>query len=171
MPATPDDLFAFLDSLGIRHSTVQHPALFTVEQSQALRGQVPGAHTKNLFLKDKKGALYLVTALEDAAIELKSLHNRIGARGRFSFGAADQMRETLGVEPGSVTPLGVINDTECRVNVVLDAELMKHDLINAHPLVNTMTTTLAREDLLRFLRATGHEPLIAPVAGQAVEAL
>ena len=111
MPATPDDLFAYLDRLAIPHSTVQHPALFTVEQSQALRGRVPGAHTKNLFLKDKKGSLYLVTALEDAAIELKSLHNTIGAKGRFSFGAADQMRETLGVEPGSVTPLGVLNDT------------------------------------------------------------
>ena len=167
MPATPDDLFAYLDRLAIRHSTVQHPPLFTVEQSQALRGRVPGAHTKNLFLKDKKGSLYLVTALEDAAIELKSLHNRIGAKGRFSFGAADQMRETLGVEPGSVTPLGVLNDTQGRVNVVLDAALMAHELINAHPLTNTMTTALARKDLVRFLRATGHEPLIVPVAGPA----
>jgi Ala-tRNA(Pro) deacylase len=167
MPATPDDLFAYLDRLAIPHSTVQHPALFTVEQSQALRGRIPGAHTKNLFLKDKKGSLYLVTALEEAAIELKSLHNRIGAKGRFSFGAADQMRETLGVEPGSVTPLGVINDTQRRVNVVLDTTLMAHELINAHPLTNTMTTALARDDLMRFLRATGHEPLIVPVAGPA----
>ena len=164
MPATPDDLFAFLDRLGIRHSTVQHAALFTVEQSQALRGRVPGAHTKNLFLKDKKGSLYLVTALEDATIELKSLHGRIGAKGRFSFGPAEQMRETLGVEPGAVTPLGALNDTQRQVTVVLDAALMRHELINAHPLVNTMTTALAREDLLRFLRATGHEPLITPVA-------
>jgi Ala-tRNA(Pro) deacylase len=170
MPATPEQLFAYLDRLGIRHSTVQHPALFTVEQSQALRGQVPGAHTKNLFLKDKKGSLYLVTALEDAAIELKSLHNRIGAKGRFSFGSADQMRETLGVEPGSVTPFGAVNDTQGRVTVALDAALMTHDLINAHPLTNSMTTALAREDLLRFLRATGHEPLILPVSDAAAEA-
>jgi Ala-tRNA(Pro) deacylase len=167
MPATPDDLFAFFDRLAIPHSTIQHPPLFTVEQSQALRGRIPGAHTKNLFLKDKKGALFLVTAPEDAAIELKSLHNRLGAKGRFSFGPAAQMLEALGVEPGSVTPFGALNDTRGRVTVVLDATLMTHDLINAHPLVNTMTTTLARDDLLRFLRATGHEPLIAPVSGPA----
>ncbi len=170
MPTTPEQLFAYLDRLGIPHSTVRHEALFTVEQSQALRGRVPGAHTKNLFLKDKKGSLYLVTALEDAAIELKSLHIRIGAKGRFSFGSADQMRERLGVEPGSVTPLGALNDTEGRVTVVLDAALMTHELINAHPLTNIMTTALAREDLLRFLRATGHEPLILSVAGGAAEA-
>ena len=108
-----------------------------------------------------------MTALEDATIELKSLHNRLGARGRFSFGPAGQMLETLGVEPGSVTPFGALNDTRGLVTVVLDAALVAHDLINAHPLVNTMTTTLARDDLLRFLRATGHEPLIAPVASPA----
>ena len=97
---------------------------------------------------------------------MKSLHNRVGAKGRFSFGSADQMREVLGVEPGSVTPLGVLNDTQARITVVLDAALMAHDLINAHPLTNTMTTAMARDDLLRFLRATGHEPLIVAVAGE-----
>ena len=96
MPATPDDLFAFLDRLGIAHATVTHPPLFTVEESQALRGKIPGGHSKNLFLRDKKGALFLVSALEDAAIELKSLHRTLGASGRFSFGSADLMRETLG---------------------------------------------------------------------------
>src|SRR5213593_1016490 len=105
MAATPAELFAFLDRLGIAHATVTHPALFTVEQSRELRGTIPGGHTKNLFLKDKKGALYLVTALEDAVIELKSLHRRIGAAGRFSFGSADQLRTALGIEPGAVTPL------------------------------------------------------------------
>src|SRR5262250_2905303 len=105
MPATPDDLFALLDRLGIAHRTVSHPPLFTVEESRALRGQIPGGHTKNLFLKDKKGALYLVTAPEDAAIDLKSLHRRLGASGRFSFGSADQLRAVLGVDPGAVTPL------------------------------------------------------------------
>ena len=104
MPATPDDLFAFLDRLGIAHATVTHPPLFTVEESRALRGKIPGGHTKNLFLRDKKGALFLVSALEDAAIELKSLHRTLGASGRFSFGSADLMRETLGIEPGAVTP-------------------------------------------------------------------
>jgi Ala-tRNA(Pro) deacylase len=160
MPMTPTDLFAFLDRLGIAHATVTHPALFTVEQSRALRGTVPGGHTKNLFLKDKKGALFLVTALEDAVIELKSLHRRLAASGRFSFGSADLMRETLGIEPGAVTPFAAINDRDRRVSVVLDAALMRHDTINAHPLVNTMTTSIARADLLRFLEATGHAPRI-----------
>ena len=124
MPATPEDLFAALDRLGIAHPTVTHPPLFTVEESQALRGAIPGGHTKNLFLKDKKGALFLVTALEDAAIELKSLHRRLGASGRFSFGSADVLLEALGVVPGAVTPFGAINDTGGRVTVVLDAELI-----------------------------------------------
>ena len=126
MPITPADLFAALDRLGIAHPTVTHPPLFTVEQSQGLRGQIPGGHTKNLFLRDKKGALYLVTAEEDAAIELKSLHRRLGASGRFSFGSADLLMETLGVAPGAVTPLAAINDTDGRVTVVLDAGLMQH---------------------------------------------
>jgi Ala-tRNA(Pro) deacylase len=165
MPATPDQLFAALDRLGIVHPTVTHPPLFTVEQSQALRGAIPGGHTKNLFLKDKKGALFLVTALEDAAIELKSLHRRLGASGRFSFGSADVLLETLGVAPGAVTPFGAINDTGGRVTVVLDAELMRHSTVNAHPLVNTMTTSIARDDLVRFLESTGHPPRIAAVTG------
>jgi Ala-tRNA(Pro) deacylase len=164
MPATPDDLFAFFDRLGIVHSTVTHPPLFTVEQSQSLRGSIPGGHTKNLFLKDKKGALYLVTALEDARIDLKSLHRRLGAGGRFSFGAADLLREMLGVEPGAVTPFGALNDLAGRVAIVLDTALMAHTTINAHPLVNTMTTSIGRDDLISFLRATGHEPRIEPLS-------
>jgi Ala-tRNA(Pro) deacylase len=135
-----------------------------VEQSQSLRGTIPGGHTKNLFLKDKKGALVLVTALEDAVIDLKSLHRRLDASGRFSFGSAEAMEETLGVRPGAVTPFGAINDTAGRVAVVLDAGLMEHTTINAHPLVNTMTTSIAREDLVRFLESTGHPPRIANVA-------
>ena len=167
MPLTPDQLFVALDRLGIGHTTVNHPPLFTVEQSQTLRGSIPGGHTKNLFLKDKKGALYLVTAEEDAAIDLKSLHRRLGASGRFSFGSAELMLETLGVTPGAVTPFGVINDTGRRVTVVLDAGLMRHAVINAHPLANTMTTSIARDDLVRFLEATGHPPRIEPIAGEA----
>jgi Ala-tRNA(Pro) deacylase len=164
MPATPDDLFAFLDRLGIAHATVTHPPLFTVEQSQALRGQIPGGHTKNLFLKDKKGILYLVVAQEDALIDLKSLHRRLHTSGRFSFGSADLMRETLGVEPGSVTPFGLINDTGRRVSVVLDAPMMRHARLNYHPLTNTMTTTIASGDLIRFIEATGHAPRIEAVS-------
>ncbi len=165
MPATSDDLFAALDRLGIAHPTVTHPPLFTVEESQALRGAIPGGHTKNLFLKDKKSTLFLVTALEDAAIELKSLHRRLGATGRFSFGPADVMLETLGVVPGAVTPFGVINDTAGRVAGVGDADLMRHPTVNAHPLVNTMTTSIGRDDLIRFLESTGHPPRIVAVTG------
>jgi Ala-tRNA(Pro) deacylase len=164
MPATPADLFAFLDKLGIAHPTMTHAPLFTVEESQALRGTISGAHTKNLFLKDKKGALFLVTALEDAVIELKSLHRRLGASGRFSFGSAELMRETLGIEPGAVTPFAAMNDGARRVTVVLDAALMRYASINAHPLTNTMTTTIARDDLVRFLEATGHPPRVEAVA-------
>src|SRR5262249_8198280 len=125
--------------------------------------QIQGAHTKNLFLKDKKGALYLVVALEDGAIELKSLHRQLGASGRFSFGSADLMRETLGIEPGSVTPFAAINDTARRVTVILDAAMMAHATLNFHPLRNTMTTSIARDDLTKFLTATGHSPRIEPV--------
>jgi Ala-tRNA(Pro) deacylase len=167
MPASPDDLFAYLHRLGIAHRTVQHPAVFTVEESRTLRGQIAGAHTKNLFLRDKRGALYLVTALENAAIELKSLHRLLGASGRFSFGPAELMRATLGVEPGAVTPFGALNDTQGRVTVVLDAAMMAHETLNFHPLVNTMTTAIGRADLVRFLAATGHAARIEPVAGAA----
>jgi Ala-tRNA(Pro) deacylase len=160
---SPDTLFARLDALGISHRTVEHAPLFTVEQSQALRGTIPGGHTKNLFLKDKKDALFLVTVEEDALVDLKSLHHVLGA-GRLSFGSAGLLREVWGVEPGAVTALGAINDTAGRVTVILDAGLMRHALINCHPLVNTMTTTIARDDLVRFLEATGHPPRILPVA-------
>jgi Ala-tRNA(Pro) deacylase len=167
MPKTPDELFAALDRLGVPHRTVHHPPRFTVEQSQDLRGQIPGGHTKNLFLRDKKGAIFLVVALEDALIDLKGLHRRLGASGRFSFGSAELLREVWGVEPGSVSPFGAINDTMRRVTVVLDAEMMRHETLNYHPLDNRMTTAIAREDLLRFLRWTGHEPRIEAVSGAA----
>ena len=163
MPATPDDLFAFLDRLAIPHRTVTHPPLFTVEQSRELRGAIAGGHTKNLFLKDKRDTVFLVVAPEDAAIDLKTLHHKLGA-GRFSFGSAGLMQELLGLLPGAVTPFGVINDTALRVNVVLDAGMMRHATLNFHPLVNTMTTSIAREDLVKFLAATGHVPRIVPVA-------
>lgn len=167
MPATPDDLFAYLDRLGIAHRTVTHPPLFTVEESQALRGTIPGGHTKNLFLRDKRGALYLVSAAEDAVIALKSLHRILGASGRFSFGAADLMHATLGIEPGSVTAFAAMNDTARQVTVVLDAALMEEPILNFHPLANTMTTSIARDDLVRFLTETGHPPQIVPVSERA----
>jgi Ala-tRNA(Pro) deacylase len=169
MPATPDDLFAYLDRLGIAHATVSHAPAFTVEEARALRGRVAGGHTKNLFLKDKKDALFLVVGLEDAVIELKSLHRLLGASGRFSFGSPELLRQTLGVEPGAVTPFAVLNDTQARVSVVLDAVMMRHEVLNYHPLRNTMTTTIARDDLVRFLVATGHPPRIMAVAPEPPE--
>jgi Ala-tRNA(Pro) deacylase len=165
MPTTPEQLFAALDALGIAYSTVQHPPLFTVEQSRALRGQIPGGHTKNLFLRDKKHELYLVVALEDAEIELKGLHRQLGATGRFSFGSSDLLREVWGVEPGAVTPFGAINDRQGRVTVVLDAAMMEYETLNYHPLVNTMTTSIKRDDLVKFLLSTGHLPRIERVSG------
>jgi Ala-tRNA(Pro) deacylase len=158
--ATPDDLVAYLDRLGIRTSTHEHPAAFTVAESAPMKRAIPGAHSKNLFLKDRKGRLFLVVAKDDTAIDLRRLHVPLGASGRLSFGSADLLRATLGVEPGSVTPFGILNDRDGRVQVILDAALMAHERQNFHPLVNTRTTGIARDDLLRFLRATGHEPLI-----------
>jgi Ala-tRNA(Pro) deacylase len=166
MPASPDHLFAFLDRIGVAHRTVSHPPVFTVEEARRLRGKVAGGHTKNLFLKDKKDAVFLVVAPEACAIELKSLHHRLGA-SRFSFGSAELMRELIGVEPGSVTPFGAINDTAGRVSVVLDEAMMGEPMLCFHPLVNTMTTAIASADLVRFLEATGHRPRITPVATQA----
>ena len=170
MPKTPDQLFATLTALGIRYSTVKHAPLFTVEQSRALRGQIPGGHTKNLFLRDKKYAIYLVVALEDAEIDLKGLRRQLGATGRFSFGSSDLLREVLGVEPGAVTPFGAINDAEGRVTVMLDAAMMEHQTLNYHPLVNTMTTSISRDDLVKFLESTGHMPRIEWVSRRAGEA-
>jgi Ala-tRNA(Pro) deacylase len=132
MPTSPQDLFAFLDRLGIRHTTVSHPPLFTVADSQSLRGQIPGGHTKNLFLKDKGGALFLIVADEEARIELKSIHHRIGGK-RVSFGAAELLMQHLGVMPGSVTPFAAINDTKGAVSVVLDTAMMGHEVLNFHP--------------------------------------
>lgn len=167
MPANPDQLFAALDALAIKYTTVKHPPLFTVEQSRALRGQIPGGHTKNLFLRDKKHALFLVVAEEEADIDLKGLHRLLGANGRFSFGSSDLLREVWGVEPGAVTPFGALNDTAGRVTVVLDQAMLTHATLNFHPLVNTMTTSIARDDLIRFLESTGHSPRIERVAGPA----
>jgi len=167
MPASRADLIAYLEQLGIQTKTVEHPPLFTVEQSQKLRGEIEGGHTKNLFLKDKKDAVFLVSAEEDAELDMKSLHRRIGS-ARLSFGRPELLGELFGVIPGAVTPFGAINDTGKRVTVILDESLMDHERLNFHPLENTATTTIARDDLVRFLRATGHEPKILPVTGPAL---
>jgi Ala-tRNA(Pro) deacylase len=160
MPKTPDELLAFLSELGIAVKTVTHPPLFTVADSQALRGEIPGGHTKNLFLRDKKDRYFLLTVEEDAEVDLKTIHQVIGASGRVSFGKPEKLLDYLGVTPGAVTAFGVVNDMENNVTIVLDEELMRHDPINAHPLTNEATTSIGRDDLLRFIKATGHEPLV-----------
>ncbi|TMJ62372.1 MAG: prolyl-tRNA synthetase associated domain-containing protein [Alphaproteobacteria bacterium] len=154
-PLTPDQLFARLDSLGIAHKTYTHPPVFTVAEAVALRGQLPGGHCKSLFLKDKKGGLWLVVALEERRIDLKRLADALGAP-RFSFGNAELLYEVLGVRPGSVTPFALVNDREHRVTVVLDGGMLDHDPLNYHPLENDRTTAIAPADLVRFIAACGH---------------
>lgn len=165
MPASPADLFSRLDGLGIEHSTVTHPPLFTVEESKRLRGEIPGAHTKNLFLKCKKGSIWLVVALESTAIDLKRFHQRIGS-GRLSFGKPELMIELLGVTPGSVTPFGLINDTEQTVSVVLEEAMLACEPLNFHPLENTATTAISSEGLLAFIESCGHVPQVMDLQGQ-----
>ena len=160
MPATEQDLYACLEALGLSWTTVEHPPLYTVADSKALRGELPGGHVKNLFLRDKNKALWLIVAEEDRTVDLKSSRKRIGARGSLSFGSADLLMEVLGVTPGAVTPFGLINDTGCRVTVILDEGLMAHRLINVHPLRNDATTTIASTDLLAFIHDCGHDPQI-----------
>jgi Ala-tRNA(Pro) deacylase len=160
MSVSLEDLLAYLAALGIETETVDHPPLFTVEDSQALRGEIVGGHTKNLFVKDKKGRLFLLVLGEETVIDLKRVHETIGAHGRVSFGSAELLEEVWGVRPGAVTPFGAINDKTARVSVVLDEAMMRHERLNFHPLVNTRTTGLKRADLIKFLRATGHEPLV-----------
>ncbi len=163
MPATRNDLLARFRDLGIETATRDHPPAYTVEEAQALRGEIPGGHCKNLFLKDDKGAIWLIVCLEEAQVDLKAAPAKIGSR-RLSFGRPELLREVLGVEPGSVTPFGLINDRERRVNVVLDRSMMAHELLNYHPLENTATTTIRSADLVAFIRACGHEPAIVAVA-------
>lgn len=158
-PATPDDLFRFLENLGIATETVHHGAVFTVEEARSERGDLPGGHSKSLFLRNKKAKMWLVVAKEDRPIDLKDLAARLGA-GRFSFGSPDRLMRTLGVIPGAVTPFAALNDAEGAVQVVLDRGLIELDPLNFHPLDNTMTTRIASADLLKFLEATGHQPMI-----------
>ena len=154
---SPQQLFAKLAALGVAQHTVEHPPVFTVEQAKAHRGELPGHHIKNLFLRNRKEEMWLVVAIEDRAIDLKRLGEVLDA-GRLSFGSPERLKRHLGVEPGSVTPFALINDTAHQVRLAFDRGLADGGPINAHPLVNTMTTAVAAGDLLRFFAATGHTP-------------
>ncbi|MDJ0930517.1 prolyl-tRNA synthetase associated domain-containing protein [Breoghania sp.] len=167
MPATREDLMARLDELGIETRTIDHERVFTVAESSKIDRDIEGGHSKNLFLKDKKGRLFLVVALSDATIDLQHVHKVIGAQGRVSFGNADLLEEVLGVMPDSVTPFALMNDTEHRVTPVFDAQMMTHELLNYHPLSNDATTTIARDDLIAFARACVHELQILAFSEEA----
>ncbi len=156
---TPQTLLQLLAPLGIETRTVDHAPVHTVDDAKALRDGMPGGHSKNLFLKDKKGRMFLVSADEDRQIDLKALALVLGSKS-LSFASAGRLMTHLGVEPGSVTPFAVINDADHLVTIALDRALLGHDLVNFHPLVNTATTALEPPDLLRFLHASGHPPLI-----------
>lgn len=164
MPLTPDQLLSRLDELGYETTTHQHEAVFTVEESAKIKQEIPGGHTKNLFLKDKKGNYFLIVAEGVASIKLNSVHGLIGAKGRVSFGKPEDLMELLGVKPGSVTAFAPVNDKDNRVKVVIDEALLRYELINCHPLTNEMTTTISRENLLDFLEQVGHPPAIIQVS-------
>jgi Ala-tRNA(Pro) deacylase len=158
-PATRAELFAWFDALGIAHTTHEHRPVFTVAESRGIEASIPGGHSKNLFLKSKKGEIWLVSALHETRVDLNALARHLGA-ARFSFGKPELLMECLGVTPGAVTVFGAINDAAGRVSIALDAALMAHDPVNFHPLANDATTGIAPGDLLRFLAATGHAPVI-----------
>ena len=152
-----------LDTLGIGWTLHEHEAVFTVETSASLHAAIPGAHTKNLFLKDSGGLFWLVTTAHDAKVDLKTLPQLIGSR-KLSFAKAGDMERLLGVTPGSVTPLAAINDKEGEVRIVIDSGLARHDCVNVHPLRNTATIGLSGTNLTHFLHSTGHDALIVEVS-------
>ena len=160
MPLNMQQLLDYLQTLNISVSTNQHPPLHTVADSKLLRGEIPGGHTKNLFLKDRKDQYFLLTVDEDAIVDLKTIHLVIGAAGKVSFGGAETLLELLGVVTGAVTVFGAVNVKEGKLNLFLDAGLMQNEIINGHPLVNDATTSIAAADLIMFLNATGHAPNI-----------
>lgn len=164
---TSADLLALLGRLGIAFKNHEHEAVFTVEESRHVKEAIPGAHTKNLFVKDKKDNYFLIVAEGDAQIHMNSVHGLIGAKSRLSFANAERLMEYLGVAPGSVTAFAAINDRGGKVQVVIDKALLDSPIVNCHPLTNTMTTTISREDLLRFLGECGHAPLIVALSQPA----
>lgn len=166
LPTSPEALLERLAALGVPVVTHRHPPLHTVAESKALRGDLPGEHCKSLLLRDRKGGVWLVVASEDRPLDLRTLHTRIGS-GRLSFAGADLLWRLLGVRPGSVTPFGLINDRERRVNIVLDAAMMACDVLNYHPLENDRTTAIEPHHLLTFIAACGHTPRVIALDGGA----
>ena len=160
MALTPNELLKLLDDKGYDTATIEHEAVFSVEESASLRGRIEGGHTKNLFVKDKKGNFFLLVLEENARVDLNRLHPIIGAKSRLSFGNPELLMAYLGVKPGSVTAFSVINDSQNKVKLIIDKPLLCHEKINCHPLTNEMTTTILKQDLLAFLEEAGHKPEI-----------
>ena len=164
---TPQELLDHLDQLGIAQRTLWHPPVFRVDDGHEIKARIDGAHTKNLFLKDAKGQLWLISAEDRSVIDLKRLPPVIGS-ARLSFGNAELMGETLGVTPGSVTAFALINDVDRRVRFVLDRALAETERVNFHPLTNTATTTVDQAGLQRFFRALGVQPLVVDFTALSV---
>ena len=158
-------LLADLGLLAIPFAAYEHDAVFTVAESDAVNAAMPGAHTKNLFLKDKGGAFWLVTVPSDARVHLKGLPAAIGCK-HVSFGKAEDMERMLGITPGSVTPLAAINAAPGSITVVLDETLAVAGTVNVHPLRNTATLGLSGATILGLLRHWGHQPLVAAIPVQ-----
>ena len=169
-PATEADLFAHLDAIGVTHATTRHRPVFTVAESAELKAHMPGGHTKNLFLKDKKGALFLLCAIAETMIDLNAVSKLIGA-GRFSFGAGTLLQEKLGVPAGSVTLLALINDPDHKVRLILDQALYAHDPVNFHPLRNDATTAISPDGMARFVSSLGRTPIRIAFAANGAPAL
>jgi Ala-tRNA(Pro) deacylase len=163
MPANRAELFQRLTDLGIETRTLDHAPVFTVDEAKQVHDDMPGGHCKNLFCKDEKGVLWLIVALDDAVINLKAAPAKIGSK-RLTFGKPDLLMEVLGLEPGSVTPFGLINDKTARTNVILDEAMMQLPVLNFHPLKNDATTAIATKDLLTFITSCGHAPRVVAVS-------
>ena len=166
MPVTRSELFQKLDALNIMHRTQDHAPVFTVEESTAIKANMPGGHTKNLFLKDKAGTFFLICAQSDTPVKINKLHPVLGCK-RLSFGKPEALIEKLGVTPGSVTLFSIINDKVGEVTLVIDQRLTQHDIVNFHPLLNDATTAISSDDMIKFAKATGHDPIILDLAALA----
>lgn len=163
MPIRREELFDYLDSLAIAHKTYDHAPIFTVKDGADIKASMPGGHTKNLFLKDKAGRFFLICALGDTSIRINKLHPILGCK-RLSFGKAEPLFDLLGMTQGSVTLFSILNDTEHQVTLILDKALLNHDIVNFHPLLNDATTAISSADMIKFAKATGHDPIMLDFA-------
>lgn len=169
MPTSPEQLLSVLEGLGINYSLHHHRAVFTVAESEEVDAQIPGTHCRNLFLRDDKKNNFLVVLQNATEVDIKKLPALIGSHKKLSFGSADRLWDYLGVRPGSVCPYSIINDTEKQVKIILDKSMMETDIVNYHPLLNTMTIGVKPADLIRFIENCGHVAHIVDLSPAAPE--